>query len=142
MQHVLAGVNIIWGIGQLDSQQSLSMEMAVIDNDIAGQLRRAQKGVPVTDETLAMEVLEEVGVGGSFMMADHTLENYREQIHYPDVIHRGERQPWEKAGGKWIHDAAHDRVKQILAEEREPLLTEAQEQELLAIEGRRLEEMR
>ena len=142
MQHVLAGVNIIWGIGQLDSQQSLSMEMAVIDNDIAGQLLRAQKGVPVTEETLAMEVLEEVGVGGSFMMADHTLENYREQIHYPDVIHRGERQPWEKAGGKWIHEAAHERVEQILAEDREPLLTEAQEKELLAIEGRRLEELR
>ncbi|HJN16226.1 MAG TPA: trimethylamine methyltransferase family protein [Armatimonadota bacterium] len=142
MQHALAGVNIIWGIGQLDSQQSLSMEMAVIDNDIAGQLLRAQKGVPVNDEMLAMPVLDEVGIGGTFMTHDHTLDNYRDQLHYPDVIHRGERQPWEEAGGKWIHEVAHDRAMELLAEEREPHLTEDQEREMLAIEARRLEEIR
>ena len=142
LQHALAGVNIIWGIGQLDSQQALSMEMAVIDNDIAGQLLRAQRGIPVSDHTLAIPEIEKVGPGGNFMVADHTLDNYRDQLHYPDLIHRGERQPWEERGAKWIHERASDRVQQILAQPREPLLTEEQERELLAIEARRTEEVR
>jgi trimethylamine:corrinoid methyltransferase-like protein len=76
------------------------------------------------------------------MIADHTLDNYREQLHYPDVIHRGERQPWEEAGGRWIHERARDRVAEVLARPRTPLLTEDQERELLAIEARRHEELR
>jgi trimethylamine--corrinoid protein Co-methyltransferase len=142
LQHALAGVNLIWGIGQLDSQQAVSMEMAVIDNDIAGQLLRAQRGTPVSDHTLAIPHIEQVGPGGNFMIADHTLDNYREQLHYPDVIHRGERQPWEEAGGRWIHERARDRVAEVLARPRTPLLTEDQERELLAIEARRHEELR
>jgi hypothetical protein len=142
LHHVLSGVNIIWGIGNLDSQQSMSMEMAAIDNDIAGQLLRAQRGVEVTDDTLALHVLEEVGVGGSYMMADHTLDNYREQLHYPDLIHRGERETWEKTGGKWLHEAAHERVAEILARPREELLSDEQEAELLLIEDRALERAR
>ena len=142
LHHVSSGVNIIWGIGNLDSQQSMSMEMAVIDNDIAGQLLRAQRGVEVTDDTLAVHVLEEVGVGGSYLMTDHTLDKYREQLHYPDIIHRGERESWEKAGGKWLHEAAHERVEEILVRPREPLLSEAQEAEIMEIEARRLGEIR
>jgi len=142
LQHALAGVNIIWGIGQLDSQQALSMEMAVIDNDIAGQLLRAQRGTPVSDHTLAIREIEQVGPGGNFMIADHTLDNYREQLHYPDVIHRGERQPWEEKGGKWIHERARDRVADVLARPREPLLAEDQNRALLAIEAKRTEELR
>ncbi|MGQ9732701.1 MAG: trimethylamine methyltransferase family protein [Candidatus Zipacnadales bacterium] len=142
LQHALAGVNIIWGIGQLDSQQSISMEMAVIDNDIAGQLLRAQRGVPLTEDTLALAVIEEVGIGGNFMVADHTLDNYRDQLHYPDLVHRGERERWEKNGAKWIHDRAHDRVNEILGRPRGLLLTEAQERELLALEARGLEQLR
>ena len=142
LQHALAGVNIIWGIGQLDSQRSLSMEMAVIDNDIAGQLLRAQRGVPLNEDTLALEVIEQVGVGGNFMMADHTLDHYREQVHYPDIIHRGERQPWEKAGAQWLHEKARDQVQEILGREKEPVLTAEQEREVRRIEGRRLEELR
>jgi trimethylamine--corrinoid protein Co-methyltransferase len=142
LQHALAGVNIIWGIGQLDSQQALSMEMAVIDNDIAGQLLRAQRGIPVSDHTLAIPHIEQVGPGGNFMIADHTLDNYRDQLHYPDLIHRGERQPWEEKGAKWIHERAKDCVADILARPREPLLTEDQEREVLRIEARRTEQLR
>lgn len=142
LHHVLAGVNIIWGIGQLDSQQALSMEMAVIDNDIAGQLLRAQRGIPVSDDTLAIEAIEQVGPGGNFMMADHTLDNFRGQIHYPDLLHRGERERWEQEGAKWLHDRAHERVQEILSRPREPLLTEDQETEILAIERKRMEELR
>jgi trimethylamine:corrinoid methyltransferase-like protein len=76
------------------------------------------------------------------MIADHTLDNYRDQLHYPDLIHRGERQPWEEKGAKWIHERAHDRVVEILAQPREPLLTEDQEREVLRIEARRAEELR
>jgi trimethylamine--corrinoid protein Co-methyltransferase len=140
LQHALAGVNIIWGIGQLDSQQALSMEMAVIDNDIAGQLLRAQRGIPVTDHTLAIPHVEQVGPGGNFMVADHTLDNYRDQIHYPDLIHRGERQPWEERGAKWIHERARDRVQELLAQPREPKLTKEQEREVLAIEAKARQE--
>jgi len=83
-----------------------------------------------------------VGVGGNFMMADHTLDHYREQVHYPDIIHRGERQPWEKAGAQWLHEKARDQVQEILGREKEPVLTAEQEREVRRIEGRRLEELR
>ncbi len=130
LMHGLAGVNIIWGFGQLDSQQTMSLEMAVIDNELAGQILRAQQGMPVTDETLAYEVIKEVGVGGGFVEHEHTFEHYRGELVYPDLLHRGDREVWERRGARDILEAAQEKVFEILSQEREPLLTDDQQREL------------
>jgi len=141
LQHALAGVNIIWGIGQLDSQQALSMEMAVMDNDIAGQLKRLQQGIPVTEETLALGLVREMAPTGRFMMSDHTLAHYREQVHYPTVVFRGQRGRWEAEGAKDMVERAHDVVADILRREPEPVLTDDQQTAILDLQERRLQEL-
>lgn len=134
--HGLAGVNIIWGFGQLDSQQTMSMEMAVIDHEMAGQIMAASQGVEVSEETLALDLIEAAGVGGSFIGTEHTYRHYREALVYPDLLFRGERSRWEGAGSKDLAEMAREKVRDILAEEQEPLLSEEQEAELATIEAR------
>ncbi len=77
MLHARAGVNIIWGIGQLETEITLSPEQAVIDDEMAAQLLRAQRGVEVSAETLAVEVIREGAASGTGMNAGR---------HWPRIL--------------------------------------------------------
>jgi trimethylamine:corrinoid methyltransferase-like protein len=75
-------------------------------------------------------------VGGSHLETDHTYRHYREALVYPDLLWRGDRERWEMVGAKDIVERAHERVRDILAQDRAPLLTDAQEKELAGIEAK------
>jgi len=78
MAHADAGVNVIWGMGQLESEKTLSPVQLVIDNDLAGMLRRWRSGIVVNDDTLAFDVIRDVVEGrGDFLSHDHTLNHFR-----------------------------------------------------------------
>ncbi len=70
--HVLSHANIVWGIGNLESTKCMSLEMAVIGNDIAGAMRRAQQGIRVDDDTMATGVIQELGQKANYLEHPHT----------------------------------------------------------------------
>ena len=75
--HVERGVNLIWGMGQLDSQMSISPAQLVIDDEIAGQVLRLREGVPVDEERLAGETFEAISRGEDLLSHPHTLRWFR-----------------------------------------------------------------
>ena len=134
--HGRSRVNIIWGVGQLESQMTLSMEQAVIDNDLAGALLRAARGIEVSDESVALEPIKELAQRAEYISHPHTLDHFRDELYFPQVANRQRREVWEAAGAKTMLQAAEERVRDILAADPPEYLPEDLKAELLAIEGK------
>jgi trimethylamine--corrinoid protein Co-methyltransferase len=141
MLHARAGVNIIWGIGQLETEVSLSPEQAVIDDEMAAQLLRAQQGVEVSPETLALDVTLEAGPTGDFLGHDHTLRHFRSEQIAGELTAPTSRDKWLAEGGRDLAGRAAERAEQILAQLHEPTVTPDQSAQLCEIERKWLEKL-
>jgi len=134
LTHAQAGVNTIWGVGQVESEKTISPVQAVIDDEIIATVRRYLRGFSTDEQSLAVEEVRRVGICGSFLESDHTFSHFREVVHMPELMVRAQRM---SAGPRAdLVSRAEDRVDAILAAERQPILTPEVERELLAIEKR------
>lgn len=136
LMHALAGVNIIWGIGQLESQRTMSPEMMVIDNEIVGAALRAARMPTVDDDALAYEVIAEMAAVPDYLSHPHTLDHFRTELFEADLGFVGRREGWQAAGACTARERARARVEQILSEPAVSRLDEGRERELLSIEAR------
>ena len=110
----LAGVNMIYGSGMLELGQTFSLEQMLIDNDIIMMERRLMEGVPVNEETLAIDAIKMIGVGNDFISHPSTMENM-EIASDPKLFDRAMLGEWRAAGKKDVVDVAHEVVVDILA---------------------------
>jgi trimethylamine--corrinoid protein Co-methyltransferase len=105
------------------------MEMAVICDDILGNVLRIIKGTEVNDETLAVDVIKEVGPEGNFLGHKHTLKHIRDELHLPTIFDRNPEAAWVKAGSKPLDQVAKEKAQKILKEHyAEPLPRDTQTQ--------------
>jgi len=79
-------------IGTLDAGAVFSPVQAMLDIDFNGVMWRYLMGVEVSQETIALEVIDEVGIGGNFLETSHTLEHFRKNW-YPSIL---DRQAWDE----------------------------------------------
>ncbi len=111
----LAGANFIHdAAGLLEFCMTVAYEQYVIDNEIIGMAMRAVRGIEVTDDTLATDVIKDVGPGGHFLTQEHTLKYMREEYFQPDISDRQRRELWEENGALNARDRALKKAKQIL----------------------------
>jgi len=136
-----AGVSLVWGVGQLESELTFSPAQAVIDNEILSCCKRYFRGVEVSDETLAVDVARRVGIAGGFLDDEHTLRHFRDELWEPSILWRNRRELWNERGAPRLEETAEARADKLIAEKAEPCLTEDQEKELLAIESDYLKRM-
>lgn len=108
--------------GMLDSGNSISYEQYVIDNETIGMIRRVTSGIKVNEDTLACDVIENVGPGGSYVMEGHTVRYMLEEFFYPDLAVRSNFDIWEQAGRPDMLSVASERVREILDAGEEGLL--------------------
>jgi trimethylamine--corrinoid protein Co-methyltransferase len=127
MTSLLHGANIIHDVGFMDAGMQGSLQIIAITNDILGFLRAATKGVEVNDETLALDVIEELGPTGSYLDHAHTLRHYKEPF-YSKLADKNQYSMWLKRGGKTMEARAAEMVDSILEEHQpEPLPAEVLE---------------
>jgi trimethylamine--corrinoid protein Co-methyltransferase len=124
----LAGANLIYGAGMTESGVTFDYAQYVLDNDIAGMVKKTVQGVPVNDQTLAVEDIAAVGPFGDFMSLDATLKHMRE-LSQPRFMDRRVREEWEAMGAIDAYTAAKEEAKRILEEHHpEPLPAEVVQQ--------------
>ncbi len=112
----LAGINMISGAGVLEFEVTFSLEKLVIDAEIIGMTRRLLAGLDPRTETIALDVMREVGHGGNFLASPHTRRWFREELSVPgEVIDRSYRRDWALAGGQDAAAHAHHQVETLLA---------------------------
>ena len=109
-----SGINIISGAGGLDVIGQQSLEKLVIDAEIIGLIKRFLRGIDVTDESLARELICQVGPGGDFLQTKHTRRWFKQEQYMPSpVLDRMDRASWESKGRVGILDRAKERLEMI-----------------------------
>lgn len=135
----LAGANFIHdAAGLLEFCTTVSYEQYVIDDEIIGMVMRAVKGIEVNRETIAQEVIEQVGPGGHFLDQDHTRKYMRSEYYQPNISDRQRRGKWEKEGGLDARDRAREKVRKILQDHKPAYLESGIEKQILNKYGEKL----
>jgi len=125
MTDALGGGNIVHDLGYLESGLTGSLAQLVICDEILSWLEHLVRGVEIDDETLALDLIDEVGPDGQFLQSEHTLKHFRERW-YPDLFDRNNYEAWLKKGGKTLGQRAAERVETILVSHKpEPLPPDA-----------------
>lgn len=102
-------------------------EQAVIGNEICGMVNRVLRGIEVNPDTLALDVIREVGPGGEFLTHKHTLEHFKLENWDARLGNRMARDEWVESGALDIQARAREEVKRILATHHpKPLDTDVQ----------------
>jgi len=111
----LAGANFIHdAAGMMEFALTACYEKFVIDNEILGMTMRAVEGIKVNDETLAFDLIKDVGPGGHFVAAKHTRHFMRREHYYPQLSDRNSREQWESEGKKATWQRASEEVARLL----------------------------
>jgi trimethylamine--corrinoid protein Co-methyltransferase len=110
----LIGQSLVHDVGYLESGKCYSLELLVMCNDLIGYVRRYLQGMQVSDESLALELIAEVGDQNDFLGHPHTARHFREDW-YPRLLDRNNFENWSAAGGKTLRQRANARLNEILA---------------------------
>ena len=126
MTALLHGANIVHDLGFMNAGLLGSLPLIAMCNDILGSLRAATAGVVVNDETLALDVIDELGPTGSYMGHDHTLRHFKD-AYYSKLIDKNLFSVWQKRGSTSMEQRAARMVDDILGKHQpEPLSAEIQ----------------
>ena len=132
----LAGANFIHdAAGLMEFALTACYEKYVIDNEILGMVMRAVDGIKVNDDTLAFDIIKQVGPGGNFVTAKHTRRFMRGEHYQPSLSDKDNREEWEARGGKATWERAVEKVKEIIANHNYSLPAEIRQQVLSEIAG-------
>lgn len=104
---------MIYGLGMLESGITFDFGQLVLDAEFARMIKHVVNGIPVDDESLAVDVIQKVGASGDFLTQKHTMQRMRSQSH-PLFLDRAMRENWEKKGSLDAHQKAMIKVKEIL----------------------------
>jgi trimethylamine--corrinoid protein Co-methyltransferase len=104
---------MMYGLGMLESGITFDYGQLILDCEFARMIKHTVYGIPVSDETLALDVIKEIGPGGHFLMHKHTLGGMRSQSK-PEIIDRKSREAWEKTGSTSAYDRAIAKARWIM----------------------------
>ena len=117
----LAGIDLI-NLSTLGTKMAFSPEQLVIDETILSLIERYLRGSAVNDETLALDLIHEIGPGGAFVATDHTRRHFRDELLIPELIGREPWASWKAAGTPEVPTRARDKARHILATHHPPPL--------------------
>jgi trimethylamine--corrinoid protein Co-methyltransferase len=109
----LAGVNVVYGLGMLESGVTIDFGQLVMDNEFAGIIKHVLNGIPVDDENLAVDIIHAVGPGNDFIGQKHTMKHMKSQSQI-SLIDRRRRQKWEEMGKTDLYERASAKAREIL----------------------------
>ena len=126
MTALLHGANIVHDVGFMDSGLQGSLQLQVLCNDTIGFLRAATAGVLVNDETLALDVIDELGPTGNYLGHPHTIKHFKEPF-YSRLADKGPYSQWVEKGATTMEQRAAKMVDKILETHKpEPLPADVQ----------------
>ncbi len=133
MMSMLAGASLIYGPGMLDSGLIMDPALLVADADIIAMLKYSQKGLPVNDDALCLDVIKEVGIKGEYLSSPHTFQYFKTEQSVPKMMVRDSRDDWETNGSLNMYDHSIAKAKEILAETPKEIVPLAVRQEINAL---------
>jgi len=104
----------------LDHGSVASPEFMVLVHDIVDAVNHYMEGIPVSGETLALDVIHRVGPGGHYLQDPHTLKHFR-RVKYSEIFDRTIHEQWKNAGAKTFEQRLQQVTLKKMAHRPEPL---------------------
>ena len=130
----LSGVNLQLMQGAIMGELTYHSAQAIIDDEMVGAIGRLLQGFEVNEETLAMDLIEQVGpIPGEYLSKKHTRKWWRDQSYFGEVADMTTYSEWLKGDKKTVLDHAQEKMRHILATHEVTPLTETQEKDIKRI---------
>jgi len=112
---ICAGNDVIVNLGIFATGLTISLEQLVLDDELAGIIRRVHNGISVNQDTIGINIINNVGPRGNFLMEDHTLKYLRsEEFRESKLPNSTNYEKWIRSGSPDIVRNANKIVKDIL----------------------------
>jgi trimethylamine--corrinoid protein Co-methyltransferase len=120
---VAAGNDLIVNAGMFATGMTCSHEQLLMDEEISAMSRRIAAGMTVNAETIAADLIEQIGPRGKgYLTAEHTLHWLRSAEYIqPRLSVRGNRATWESQGAKDTYQLAREKVRSLAQLPAKPL---------------------
>jgi trimethylamine--corrinoid protein Co-methyltransferase len=139
---VMGHSNLLYhGAGWLEGGLTASFEKVVLDAELLQMMVETLKPIEVDDDTLALDAIREVGPGGHFFGASHTMERYETAFYAPMLSDWRNYETWLEAGGETAEVRATKIWQTLLETYEQPEMDEARQEQLQAFLARRKEEL-
>jgi len=113
----IGGANLIHDIGYLDCAMTGSLELVAFCDEVVGWLKRYLQKPCITEETLALDLIHEIGPDNYFLETDHTLAHVREDWQ-PTIFDHLDFASWTDEGGQELRSRANKQVRDLLRDYR------------------------
>jgi trimethylamine--corrinoid protein Co-methyltransferase len=133
MTTAFSGQNLVHDLGFMETALTYSPELLVICDELVARVERFLRGIEVSDETIAYDVIERVGIGNSFLSDKHTLAHVHSEIFIPKLAIREQYNTWVKKGKIDMIKKARKETETILATHRPRELEPSVASELTAV---------
>ncbi|MCG8632645.1 MAG: trimethylamine methyltransferase family protein [Desulfobacterales bacterium] len=110
----LSKLNLIHDVGYMASGMACSLEQLVMGNETCGMTKRFAEGITVTKETLARQVIENVGPAGHFLAQKHTMDHFKTELSSANLMNLQSLSTWESAGCPTMEERVQEEIKMIL----------------------------
>jgi trimethylamine--corrinoid protein Co-methyltransferase len=129
---LLSGMDMFNIGGLIDALKTFDFAKAVIDDEVALNMKRMKRGVNFSEDELALPLIKQVGPGGSYIVAKHTMSRMKTEAVMTKMADRDSRTAWEKKGSADIQVRAMKRVKEIMSASTAPFISDELDAKLRA----------
>lgn len=109
----LSGLNLIHDVGYMAAGMACSLEQLVMGNEIVGMTKRFVEGISVTRETIARQIMEDVGPRGHFLVQQHTMDHFKKELWTAKLMNRQTIDNWNDSGQPTMEDRVKEEVRMI-----------------------------
>lgn len=120
---LLGGMDMFNIGGLIDALKTFDFAKAVIDDELAQMMKRTKRGIAFSDDDLAVDLIKQIGPGGSFIKPKHTSARMKTEIVMTKIADRDARSIWEKKGSLDTQAHAMNKVREIMSKNLEPLIS-------------------
>ncbi len=113
MLAALNGGNLVHDMGYIDNGLTTSYQQLVVMDEVVGLVARFMEGIEVSEETMAVDVIDQVGPAGNFLAEEHTLRHFRKNW-FPTLLDRSNYTAWCENGKLTLGARAASRAKELL----------------------------
>ena len=132
MGGLVSGMDMFNIGGLIDALKTFDFAKAVIDDEVAQMMKRVQRGVSFSEDDLAMNLIKEIGPGGSFIVAKHTISRMKTEAVMTKLADRDARTAWVKKGSMDIQARAMKKAKELMNNNTTSLVAPEMEEKLRA----------
>jgi trimethylamine--corrinoid protein Co-methyltransferase len=110
----LSGANMIHDVGYIEFGSTGSLQQTVMMDEAIDMVKHFLRGISVTKETMALDLIDRVGPGGQYLDNIHTAEHFKTEFWFPSLMDRNHWDQWAAEGEKTLGDRVQEKLDHIL----------------------------